>query len=246
MKKENRIPKVIHYCWFGKNPIPKSLKKCIKSWEKYCPDYEIKQWNEENFDINCNEFVREAYENKAWAFVSDYARLWIIYNNGGIYLDTDVEIVKNIDELLKYDCYLAEQQYANNVATGLGFGAQKHNQTIKLMLEEYENLKFDIDKKNEIICPILNTRAIEKEYNYIYSNDIIYYEKINTIIFPPKYFDPLAPGISEDLLCDETYSIHHYSATWTSKNNRLRRRIIQLIGQKNVNNLKKIIRNKKG
>ena len=78
MKKENSIPKVIHYCWFGKNPIPNSLKKCIKSWKKYCPDYEIKQWNEDNFDINCNKFVKDAYENKAWAFVSDYARLWII------------------------------------------------------------------------------------------------------------------------------------------------------------------------
>ena len=94
------IPKVIHYCWFGNNPKPKMVKKCINSWKKYCSDYEIIEWNENNFDVNYCDYVKEAYEAKKWAFVSDFARLWIIYNCGGIYLDTDVEIIRNLDELL--------------------------------------------------------------------------------------------------------------------------------------------------
>ena len=104
------IPKKIHYCWFGKNPLPADVKKCIESWKKYCPDYEIIEWNESNFDITQNPFMKAAYENKAWAFVSDYARLKVVYDNGGIYLDTDVELLKSLDSLLENPCYLAIQQ----------------------------------------------------------------------------------------------------------------------------------------
>lgn len=100
------IPKVIHYCWFGNNPLPNDVKKCIKSWEKYCPDYEIKRWDEHNFDVYQNEFIKSAYDAKAWAFVSDYARLKIIYDEGGIYLDTDVELQKNLDGLRKMMVFL--------------------------------------------------------------------------------------------------------------------------------------------
>lgn len=100
------IPKVIHYCWFGGKPIPNDVKKCINSWKKKCPDYEIKCWNESNFDVNAHPFTKAAYEAKAWAFVSDYARLKVVYDHGGIYLDTDVELLKNLDFLLKYDFYI--------------------------------------------------------------------------------------------------------------------------------------------
>lgn len=90
------IPKIIHYCWFGGNSLPSDVLKCIKTWEKYCPDYEIKRWDESNFDVNSHPFIKAAYESKAWAFVSDYARLKVVYENGGIYLDTDVELLKNL------------------------------------------------------------------------------------------------------------------------------------------------------
>ena len=93
------IPKVNHYCWFGGNPLPKSAEKCIKSWQKYCPDYEIKRWDESNFDVNCNEYCRYCYENKKWAFLTDYIRLKVVYENGGVYLDTDVELLKPLDDL---------------------------------------------------------------------------------------------------------------------------------------------------
>ena len=112
------IPKVIHYCWFGGNPLPKDVKKCIKSWKKYAPDYEIIEWNEYNFDINCHPFVKTAYEAKAWAFVSDFARLKVIYDNGGIYFDTDVELVKNPDFLLENQCYIGVQQ-SGHLCNGL-------------------------------------------------------------------------------------------------------------------------------
>ena len=96
------IPKVIHYCWFGGNPLPELAQKCIASWKKYCPDYEIKEWNESNFDLNCCDYVREAYEAKKWAFVSDVARLYAMVHEGGIYMDTDVEVIAPLDSLLQY------------------------------------------------------------------------------------------------------------------------------------------------
>ena len=96
------IPKMIHYCWFGGNPLPDEVKKYMETWKKYCPDYEIKEWNERNFDVNQNQYCSEAYEAKKWAFVSDYARLKILYEHGGIYMDTDVEVCKPLDHLASY------------------------------------------------------------------------------------------------------------------------------------------------
>ncbi|MBR4241618.1 MAG: hypothetical protein IKR97_05300, partial [Eubacterium sp.] len=104
------IPKKIHYCWFGGNPLPDSVLKCIESWKHFCPDYEIIQWNEENYDINKFQYAKEAHDAKKWAFVSDLARLDIVYNEGGIYLDTDVELIRSLDSLLDNKCFLAIEQ----------------------------------------------------------------------------------------------------------------------------------------
>lgn len=232
------IPKKIHYCWFGNNPKPYILKKCIKTWKEKCPDYEIIEWNETNFDINSIPFIKDAYEAKKWAFVTDYARLKIIYDNGGIYLDTDVELLKNLDDLLNADCYLAVQQDGKTIATGLGFGAKKNSEVVKLMLEEYKNLKFEVEKMNEIACPLLNTKALTK-IGYKYSEEIEKINEYNTLIYPPKYFDPIAPGNSENLLNKDSYSIHHYSATWYPLKTRIKRKIINLIGQEKINKIKR-------
>ena len=116
------IPKVIHYCWFGGNTKPASVLKCIESWKKYCPDYEIREWNEENFPVGDNLYCKQAYEAKKWAFATDYARLVIVYNNGGIYLDTDVEVIKPLDDLLNHKFFIGRQQ-GFQVNTGSGFGA---------------------------------------------------------------------------------------------------------------------------
>ena len=117
------IPKKIHYCWIGGNPLPELAIKCIESWKKYCPDYEIIEWNEKNYDFRKNQFMREAYDEKKWGFVPDYARLDIIYEHGGIYLDTDVEIIKPLDSLLKEQGFAGMEQ-PGIVALGLGFGAE--------------------------------------------------------------------------------------------------------------------------
>ena len=105
------IPKVIHYCWFGKKPLPPLAVNCIDSWKKFCPDYEIIEWNEKNFDINSNTYVREAYENKKWAFVSDYVQLYALYNYGGIYMDTDVQVLKPLDAFLNDQAFSGFEAY---------------------------------------------------------------------------------------------------------------------------------------
>ena len=133
--KDNRIPKTIHYCWFGGKPLPADVEKCIRTWKKMCPDYEIKRWDESNVPIEEFPFAKAAYDAKAWAFVSDFVRLKVIYEHGGIYLDTDVEVVKSLDPMLKYSCFLARQQ-SGEVNTGLGFGAEKGNSVIQAMLSE--------------------------------------------------------------------------------------------------------------
>ena len=241
MNDNKSIPKVIHYCWFGKNPLPKDVKKCIKSWKKYCPEYEIKEWNENNFDINFNEFVKKAYEQRCWAFVSDYARLKILYDNGGIYLDTDVELIKNMDFLLKNKCYFGQQQKGRKVATGLGFASVKGHKILRELMYDYETRTFDIVNKDELACPNLNTKVLEK-HGYKYSAGVTILDDNETIIYPVEYFDPLSPGTSNTYLSDKTVSIHHYSATWTSQKNQLKRKIFNLIGLERINRLKRIIK----
>ena len=151
------IPKVIHYCWFGQNPKSDIIQKCIESWKAYCSDYEIIEWNETNFDVNCNAYAKAAYEDKKWAFVSDYARLYIIYNEGGVYLDTDVLLHNSIDELLEYKCWLASDD-VRYIATGLGFGAEKGNDLIRNIMEAYEEYEYPSGTN-----VIRDTKIIERE-----------------------------------------------------------------------------------
>lgn len=233
------IPKVIHYCWFGGKSLPNEVKKCINSWKKYCPDYEIKEWNELNYDINKNQFISEAYKNQAWAFVSDFARLDIVYSEGGIYLDTDVELLKNLDVLLDYDCYFAVEQQHRKIATGLGFGAIARHKAVEAMIRQYDNLVYESENKMNFLCPQLNTKALEK-FGYIPKEQIQYI--CDAYIYPPEYFDPIAPGKTNDLLSDQSFSVHHYSANWMSKRVRLKRKLVNFIGQDKINKLKKIKR----
>lgn len=236
------IPKVIHYCWFGRNPLPKDVKECIKSWKKYCPDYEIVRWDEDNFDINCHPFVKEAYEQKAWAFVSDFARLKVVLENGGVYFDTDVELLKNPDFLLSNGCFMGITQTMNLCTTGLGFGAEKGNAVIEKMLKKYDNVSLLKQSRDELACPYLNSAVVE-EMGYTFSNEIV---KLNGItIYPPRYFDPLSVGDTQNLLCEDTVSIHHYAATWTSKGNRFKRKLFRFIGEENIHKLKKIFKRAK-
>lgn len=234
------IPKTIHYCWFGGNKMPKELKKYTQTWIKKCPDYKIICWDESNFDINCNSFVKTAYENKLWAFVSDYARLKVIYENGGVYLDTDVELIKNLDFLLKYNFFAGVQQTLENqksyVATGLGFGAEQKNEIIRDLLNDYDQIfNVDLDKKENYACPILNDH-IFKEYGFNGKDETQNLQN-NAKIFSSKYFDPLSKN---NFLCENTVSVHHYSSSWMDKSTIIRRRIYNAIGLKKINKIKQI------
>lgn len=148
------IPKVIHYCWFGENEKSELIKRCIESWKKYCPDYQIIEWNEENFDVNACEYTKQAYQAKKWAFVSDFARLQVVFEHGGIYLDTDVELQGNLDKVLEYDAWFAQDdiRYIN---TGLGFGGCKGNELIAIMLKKRALRVFDMTICNAIDTPII-------------------------------------------------------------------------------------------
>lgn len=231
------IPKIIHYCWFGGKTLPSDVMKCIETWKKYCPDYEIKRWDESNFNVNSHPFMRAAYEAKAWAFVSDYARLKVVYDNGGIYLDTDVELLKNLDFLLENQCYIGIQQPETLCTTGLGFGAEKQNPVVGEMMKCYDSISFSNQEKNTFACPWLNDKVI-RSFGIVNDSEITYLESVT--VYPSRFFDPISTGNTKNLFCDETVSIHHYAATWTGNRQKWKRKFVRIIGEKNVQKIKNI------
>ena len=213
------IPKKIHYCWFGGAPLTTMAKKCIQSWKKYCPDYDIIEWNESNYDIAKNQYMKEAYDSKKWGFVPDYARLDIIYKYGGIYLDTDVELVKPLDELLKNFAYVGCER-SGIVALGLGFGAEKGNDLIYKMLCQYNELHFlnENGTPNLIPAPVHQTSLL-KNYGLVESENI--QEILGVRVYPKEYFNPYDFDSGKISLSKNTYSIHHYAASWTTTTNKI-------------------------
>ena len=168
------IPKIIHYCWFGKNLLPKSAKECIASWKKFFPDYEIKEWNEDNFNINITTYTAEAYKAKKYAFVSDYARFWILYNYGGLYFDTDVEVLKPMDDIMAKGGFMGMEKaegstldnFDNNtilIAPGLGLAVEKGHTFYKEILEIY-NKKHFINAIMFKLFQIFETQIISKQF----------------------------------------------------------------------------------
>lgn len=232
------IPKKIHYCWFGGNPLPEKDKKCIESWKKYCPDYEIIRWDESNYDINKNLFMKQAYNAKKWGFVPDYARLDIIYNEGGIYLDTDVEIIKNLDPLLDNDGFMGFEG-GESVSPGLGFGAKKGHPTIKKIMEIYENLEFIKEDGTYDLTPspILNTEKM-KEMGCVINNKEQIVRGIK--IYPTEYFCPKDYVTGKLKITNNTYTIHHYNASWMSKKQKRRYLLRKRIGKNRYDALVKL------
>ncbi len=198
------IPKIIHYCWFGKKELPVKAKKCIESWKKYCPDYEIIEWNEDNFDVHMNGYTEMCVREGKWAFLSDYVRLLVLYHEGGIYFDVDVELVRPIDELHQNPSYFGFEtdQYIN---TGLGFGAEAGNVVLKQMIAEYDEL---LDGEHGVVgCPTLNTQALVK------CGLILNGQKQDlegAVVYPVEYFNPYDDPTGRLNVTETTYSIHWY------------------------------------
>lgn len=205
---EMRIPKLIHYCWFGGSPIPDSYQKNIESWKKYCPDYEILQWNESNYDIRKNQFMYQAYQRKGWAYVSDYARKDIIYSCGGIYFDTDVEVLKPLDDLLHNEFFMGMDDVAN-INTGSGFGAVKGNGLIKELRDDYEGQVY-VDDSGRIVgrvCGVYET-AVMVRHGYRPENKCQPIE--GGCVFPREILCPISWIGMSDAYTDRTLTVHKY------------------------------------
>ncbi|WP_043537899.1 glycosyltransferase family 32 protein [Ruminococcus albus] len=217
----------IHYCWFGRNPKPNLIIKCIDSWKNKCPNYNIIEWNEDNFDINCCNYVREAYEAKKWAFVSDYCRFYVLFHYGGIYLDTDVELLKSLDNLS--DAFVGFES-PQQVNSGLVRGANKGDSICKKMLDSYQNDCFlNDDGTYNLVTVCERETGILREYGLKLNNQLQLIE--NTTIYPSEYFNPTEIGTGKINISANTISIHHYAASWVDSNTRLRAKIYRTISR---------------
>lgn len=212
------IPKTIHYCWFGQKPLPELALKCIASWKKFLPDYEVREWNENNFDVNQIPYTAEAYKCKKYAFVSDYARFKIMYEYGGIYFDTDVEVIKTLDSIINKGPFWGTEVANKGLSCnpGLGFASPRGLDLCKKMLDYYENKTFilpdgklDLTTVVEIFSKILEDKGFSFSY-FLEEHDGIH-------VYPPEYFCPINYHTGKKNITQNTYTIHHYAASWVNK-----------------------------
>lgn len=212
------IPKIIHYCWFGRGPIPEHDRACIESWREQCPDYDIIEWNEQNYDVTKIPYMNEAYQSKRWGFVPDYARMDIIYQYGGIYLDTDVEIIRSLDDLLELEGFAGIEKGTHNIALGLGFGAEKGHPLLKELCDVYLSKHFVDSAGNLDLTP--NPRIMTEYINQAYPG-VLRNKKTEIrdgfVVFPTEYFCPQDYETGKTEITDKTYSIHHYHASWQTQ-----------------------------
>lgn len=227
------MSKYIHYCWFGGKPLPKLAKKCIKSWKKYLPDYEIIEWNEKNVNLEECPFIKEAYENKKWAFVADYARTRAIYEMGGIYFDTDMMIKKDISELLDNETFLGiEDSMMVNAAV---WGTNKPKTYFaKRMLDFYQSQEhFDIDNIYKMSIPRIITKILN-EFGFDPSIQEVQVLHKNIYVYPRDYFYPLSYDFKDNKFTERTCMVHYFDATWIPKFDQIEMKMIRKIGAKNT------------
>ena len=231
------IPKIIHYCWFGGNPLPEDAKRCIASWRHYMPGYEIKEWNESNFDVRCNKYCEQAYNAKKYAFVSDYARFWILYREGGVYFDTDVEVIRPMDDILSQGAFMGcetSPAKGNNVITvapGLGLAIESGHAIYKELLDLYDKRSFIMEDGTMDLKTIVTTTT-----EVLFKHGLQISDKIQVIdgitIYPKDYFCPISiDGKME--MTERTHTIHHYAQSWMPASHIwLRKMILNLGGWK--------------
>lgn len=216
------IPKTINYCWFGGNPLGEKEKACIQSWEKFLPDCDIKRWDESNFDVQCCEYVSEAYEAKKWAFVSDFARFSILYQDGGLYFDTDVEIIKPIGDILSEGPFMGfERDYGAPqspmaVNPGLGIGATPGLAVYETILKSFKSSHFrrpdgSLDETTVVrrVTDILAGMGLEERPGI--------QRVAGLTIYPSEFFNPKDFLTGQLHITENTRSIHHYEATWLNE-----------------------------
>lgn len=239
------IPKIIHYCWFGGAPLPNDVKKCIETWKKFLPDYELKQWNERNFDLNCCRFVKEAYEAKKWAFVSDYVRVSVMYTYGGIYLDTDIEVKKSISRYLENSSMLFGFESETSVMTAF-FAAEPQNVFMKRLLDIYNrrsfllpNGKYDVEPN-----PILFTAELQK-IGLVPNGKTQKFAKA-CHIYPYDYFSAFNIDYQKYDITDNTCMVHHCVGSWQTPKDKLKQKVksimLSLVGKDNFEKIKSIIK----
>lgn len=215
------IEKTIHYCWFGGNPLPELAQKCIASWKKYCPDYKIVEWNEKNFNINENSYIQEAYKNKKYAFVADYARFKILNQYGGIYFDTDVEVVRSIpNDFLKYPAFLGCEE-VGRANPGLIMASEPDHFFCKEMIDVYRKLSFyNADGSMNLVTIVDYTSNKLREHGWKGLNQVECVDGI--MVFPVSYFCPKSVKDGKLRLTKESITIHHFDGSWYSKEGKKR------------------------
>jgi hypothetical protein len=240
---QNEIPKVIHYCWFGRRAKPEIVNKCMESWKEHLQDYQIIEWNEDNFPINSNSYVSEAYKAKKFAFVSDYVRVYALYHFGGIYLDTDVEVFKSFNDLLHHESFWGFEQ-ENYIATST-IGAKKGNKLIKIFLESYNNNQFikDDGSFNELTNVAVVTEIL-KNKGLILNGE--YQEIDGGAFYPQTCFSPYDYINCRKFISNNTYTLHHFYKSWLPAKVRLKSHLkstlAKIIGGNNLARLRKIYR----
>lgn len=228
----SNIPHIIHYCWFGGSPKPELVTNCIETWRKYFPNWEIKEWNEDNYDINKVAYTKEAYEAKKWAFVADYARFDVLYQYGGIYLDTDVEFLKPLpDQYLELDGFTGFE-CTGIVAPGLIFAVKKGFPIVEDILNQYRKEHFEIRKDG--IYKTVNLHVTEVLENNGLRRDNTLQTIENLTVFPAEYFCGYDTDIHEPDITDNTICWHHYFASWSDETvkEKIQRIIKRIIGGK--------------
>ncbi|WP_302966910.1 glycosyltransferase family 32 protein [Intestinibacter bartlettii] len=235
------IPKIIHYCWFGRKEKPTKVKDCINSWHKYLGDYEFIEWNEDNFDINCNDYVKQAYQEKKYAYVSDYARINALYNLGGIYMDTDVIVYKSFNNLLDNKCILGFEE-ENFIATSFMACIPKHD-LIKEFIDNYNGIYFyNEDQSLNMITNVKRLTQILENRGLIRNNKFQCINDIN--IYPQEYFSPYDYVNYIRKNTENTYCEHLFLVSWLPWNIKikkvLKKILIPIIGINNMNKLRKL------
>ena len=209
------IPKTIHYCWFGRGELTPLAKKCIASWRQFFPDYEIKEWNEDNFDVNIISYTADAYEAGKYAFVSDYARFWVLYHFGGVYFDTDVEVIRPMDDVLENGPFMGFEMLGVRPAVnpGLGLATEPGLSLYKAILNRFEQIPFLTDNGNfnpytmiPMVTDLLKERGLT-------GNGMV--EQVAGVnIYPPDWFNPFDDATGRLRKTDNTRTIHWFAKSW--------------------------------